>query len=346
MNILLTGSTGFIGQRIVRKLASQGDQLFLLVRPSSKDKAQKIFKDTPNLTFVEGDIEDTDVVKNIFTISKLIDEIECVVHLAAHYDLTSSLKDAYIRNVVGTQNMIYLTSKMQSLKAFHYFSTYAVNPIRQGAVNEDFLIKDHLPFHDEYSKTKNHAEHLVRKLKRPGVQTIIYRPGVIIGDSKTGEMDKIDGPYYFYDFVQTLLKLKDLSSKLPFLPMPIRKNSYLPLLPVDTLTDWCSHIILHPPKADLRCYHMVSEDLIRTKDFLEESMDLMGLSLKILPVKFTRLLAPLLPIMNIPKEAAFYMNQETIFDRSHLSTDYPELKAPSYRQYLPHIIEGYLGRKP
>ncbi len=345
MKILLTGSTGFIGQRIVRKLASPDNQLFLLVRPHSKEKAQKIFKEIPNLTFVEGDIEDTDVAKNIFTISQLLNEIECVVHLAAHYDLTANLTDAYIRNVVGTQNMLHLTSKMQSLKYFHYFSTYAVNPVRQGAVNEDFLVRDNLPFRDEYSKTKNHAEHLVRKLKREGVKTIIYRPGIIIGDSRTGEMDKTDGPYYFYDFVQTLLKLKELTSKLPFLPMPIRKNSYLPILPVDVLSDWCSHIILHPPEENLRCYHMVPEDQIRTQDFLEASMDIMGLPLKILPVKYTRLVAPLLPLMNIPKEAAFYMNQETIFDRSHLTTDYPELKTPSFRQYLPHIIEGYLGRK-
>ena len=345
MNILLTGATGLIGQRIVRKLSLGEHKLFLLVRPESKIKAKEIFKDLPNLTYIEGDIEDTDVVKNIYTVSKLIDEMECVVHLAAYYNLEASLAEAYLKNVVGTQNILHLMTKMKSIKHFHYFSTYAVNPVTQGAVNENFLIQDGLPFPDEYSKTKNHAEHLVRKNRLPQVKTVIHRPGIIIGDSETGEMEKTDGPYYFFDFVMKLKKLKVVNSKLPFLPMPLTPNSFLPVLPVDVLTDWCSHIILNPPKEDLRCYHLVPHPPIKGIEFLEASMELLGLPLKIFPVKQTKLMAPLLPVLNIPKQAAFYMNQQTIFDRSELTKDYPILTCPPYQKYLPKIIQGYLRGK-
>lgn len=341
MNILLTGATGLIGQRIVRKLAQEKHKLFLLVRPESKQKAKTLFQDLEDVTFIEGDIEDTDVVKNIYTVSHFIDEIDCLVHLAAYYNLSATLTEAYLKNVIGTQNILHLMSKMKKLTHFHYFSTYAVNPISQGAVNENFLVQDNLSFPDEYSKTKNHAEHLVRKNKVPGVKTVIHRPGIIIGDSETGEMEKTDGPYYFFDFIQKLKKYDFVNSKLPFLPIPVQENSYLPVLPVDILTNWCSHIILNPPKEDLRCYHLIPSPAIKTQDFLEASMELLGLPLRILPIKQTKLVAPILPLVKIPKEAAFYMNQQTIFDRSQLTTDYPELTNPPYQKYLGNLIRGY-----
>lgn len=345
MNILLTGPTGFIGQRLTRVLASRGHRLFLLVRPGSLSKAKKIFSDLTDLTYIEGDVEDTDVVKNIYTISTIIDEIDTVVHLAAYYNLEASQDEAYLKNVVGTQNMLYLLGKMKGLKNFHYFSTYAVNPVAQGAVNEDFLIGDDLPFHDHYSRTKNQAEHLVRNFKLPGLKKIILRPGIVIGDSETGEMDKTDGPYYFYDFILKLKKFDLVNKRLPFIPMPMQSHSFLPVLPVNTLAQWCAEIISHPPVHDFRCYHLMPHPLIKTKDFLEASLEHLGLPLKILALSQTKLLQPLLPLLNIPKQASFYMNQQTIFDRSHLLQDYPHLESPAYQQYLPNIIRGYLKGK-
>ncbi len=341
MNILLTGPTGFIGKRLVRKLASGGHSLFLLVRPASLARAKEMFSDITELTYIEGDIEETDVVKNIFTVSAYLDEIDAVVHMAAFYNLEASLSKSYINNVIGTQNVLHLLAKMKNVKHFHYFSTYAVNPIAQGAVNEDYLLQDDLPFNDEYSKTKNHAEHLVRKFQHPTMKTVIFRPGIVLGDSQTGEMEKADGPYYLFDFVLKFKKYEKFNSKLPFLPLPIKENSFLPVLPVDILTDWCSTIISTPPTAKLRCYHMVPQPAIKTKEFLEASLSLLGLPLKILPLSQTRLIAPFLPLLNIPKQAAFYMNQQTHFDRSHLQEDYPQLLSPHYQQYLPQLIEGY-----
>lgn len=345
MNILLTGSTGFIGQHLVRKLASRGHCLFLLVRSESLSTAKSLFSDLDGLVFIEGDIEETDVVRNLTTVLQHLDNIDVLVHLAAFYNLTATLSEAYVKNVLGTQNILSLLGKMKNIRHFHYYSTYAVNPVAQGAVNEDFLIEDDLPFHDQYSRTKNHAEHLVRKFKQKDLKVVIHRPGIIIGDSKTGEHGKKDGPYYFYDFIQRLKKFEYLYSRLPFIPLPIRRNSFLPVLPVDVLCEWSSEIITHPPSQDLRCYHLVPHPAVKTKDFLEASLRHLGLPLKILPLAQTRLIAPFLPLMNIPSEASFYMNQQTLFDRSHLQSDYPSLKTPPYQQYLANVIDGYLKGK-
>lgn len=345
MNILLTGSTGHIGQQMVRKLHKEGHRLYLLVRPQSLNKAMSQFSDLSDLTFIQGDIEESDVVKNIYTVSAHLDVIECIVHLAAFYELKATLKEAYLKNVIGTQNIIRLMSKMKSIKFFHYFSTYAVNPIAQGHVSEDFLASEGVIFSDEYSRTKNHAEHIVRKNKLPNVKTIIHRPGIIIGDSQTGAILNTNGPYYLFDFIQMLKKVSILSRRIPFLPMPVKTHSVLPILPVDILTDWVTHIISNPPKEDFRCYHLIPSDEIKTKAFLEESMQQLGLPLKILGLSQTQFIAPLLPMLNIPRETAFYMSQEAKLDRSNLVADYPQLTSPHFREYLPKVIQGYLRSK-
>jgi nucleoside-diphosphate-sugar epimerase len=345
MNILLTGATGLIGQRIVRRLSREGHKIYLLVRPQSKSKAIELFSDVPTITYIEGDIEDKDVVKNIYTVSQLLDEIEGLVHLAAFYDLEASLEEAYLKNVLGTQNILHLMSKMKSIKYFHYFSTYAVNPTKSGLVSENDLTENDLLFEDHYSKTKNHAEHLVRRHNLNHIHTVIHRPGIIIGDSNSGVTTKHDGVYFFYDFVRQLKKMNIMRLKIPYLPMLVHENSYLPVLPVDTLTDWSCHIISHPPQENMKTYHLVPTPSIRTKDFLEASMKLLGVPMKLFPLGQVKVITPLLPFLKIPKEAAFYMNQLALFDRTNLEKDYPELTCKTYDEYLPKIIKAYLESK-
>jgi thioester reductase-like protein len=346
MNILITGASGFIGRRLVKELLSETQtekhKLFLLTRPQSKNACLELFGKDPRITYIEGDIEDTDVLLNIYSVSKVIDQVDTVVHLAALYDLTAGLKESYLKNVIGTQNMINLLKKMKGVKTFHYFSTYAVNPVSEGVVREEQLARDEAPFPNQYTRTKNDAEHLVRNQTPSHIKVVIHRPAVIVGDSETGRLDKIDGPYYFYEFIRKLKMLGPAATRIPVIPMPLSKGSLFPVLPVNYLVKWCAHIITHPPKERLRTYHLVSEELIDTKIFLEDSMELMGVSSKLMPFKYTKVFPPLFPFLNMPTEIIFYMKQAVVFDRKTLSEDYPELKAPPYKEYLPKIIEGYL----
>jgi len=234
---------------------------------------------------------------------------------------------------------------MKGLKFFHYFSTYAVNPQSKEVILESDLSNDDRLFQDDYAKTKNHAEHLVRKLNLPHIKTVIHRPGIIIGDSTNGQTDKEDGVYFFFNFIEKLKKVKILSDKLPFLPMLVTEKSKLPVLPVDILADWSSHIISHPPQSQLSCYHLIPEEQINTKKFLEISMKLLNFPVKLMPINTTPLLSKALPLLKIPKEAAFYMNQTSSFDRSQFKNDYPELRCPTYDQYQPKIISGFLEGK-
>lgn len=345
MKILVIGGSGFIGNRLVKDLISHNHEIFLLVRPQSRKKVSNAFSNY-KVKIIEGDIEKTDVLSNISSMSEDIDSIECVVHLAALYEIEAGLTDSYMMNVVGTQNVINFIQKMKSIKFFHYFSTYAVNPCSRGTVSEDFLSKGEHAFEDNYSKTKNDAEHLVRRRVPPHISTIIHRPGIIIGDSEQGLMDKHDGPYYFFNFIQKLKTIDLITQRLPFLPLPVSRNSLLPVLPVDVLVKWSSHIIRNAKQGKLKCYHLLPKELVNTKDFLERSLSLMGLSLKIIPINNKLLFKPLFPVLNLPKEIIHYMQQETLFLRTNLERDYPELTAPSFQEYLPRIIDGFLRSSP
>ena len=345
MNILVIGGTGFIGQRLVRSLSERGERLFLLVRSESLEKAKKTFQDLPSITFLNGDIEKTDLLTNLSSAGEVLSEIECVIHLAAVYELDVTFQNAYMKNVIGTQNVLKFLGRLANLKYFHFFSTYAVNQVLKGNILENDLIKENSHFYDNYAKSKNLSEHLVRKKVSKTYQTIIHRPGIIVGNSKTGQRDNDNGPYYFFDFIQNLKKLPLVRDKLKYLPLPVQKASTMPVVPVDVLVDWSTHIILNPKDRELSVYHLIPKTPISTKEFLEASMKCLSLPLEIICVPKTKIFAPLFRLLNIPKELVFYMEQAATLDRTNVNTDYPELIEPDFQTYLPILIEEYCRTK-
>lgn len=339
MKLLITGGTGFIGQRLVRELQKQNHEILLLVRPGiSRPKIEGI-------EYIEGNIENSDVIHGLSTFKKILPEVDGLVHMAALYDLTATLPELYMKNVIGTQNILNLAKKIPNLKYLHYFSTYAVNPQVQGHVREEDLAKSHHPFPDQYLRTKNDAEHIVRNQLIDGVQTVIHRPGVIVGESTTGFTDKLNGPYYFLSFIQKI-KQMGLHKKLPLLPIPLKKDSLLPLLPVDTLASWVAHIISNPKGHQLRTYHEVSDEVIKTIDFIKEGMRLIGVEAPVFPIPAQKIFSPIFPMLKMPPEIIFYMHQGLHLDRTNIAHDYPELKAPKFSEYFPNLIKWFEGERP
>ena len=99
MKILITGATGFIGKRLSEKFLTAGDEIYVLVRKKSLEKAREIFKDHQNVHFILGDVSNNDVLDTVVGVGMLPDDIESVIHLAAIYDLEVSLSSAYANNV-------------------------------------------------------------------------------------------------------------------------------------------------------------------------------------------------------------------------------------------------------
>jgi dTDP-4-dehydrorhamnose reductase len=336
MKVLLTGATGFIGKRLCHKLADSGHEIYVLVRRKSLEKAQALFSQISNVHLILGDISNNDVLDTMGGVNNLPDDIESVVHLAAIYDLEVGLSDAYANNVVGTQNIIYLIQRMKNVKYYHHVSTYAVSGQFDGEFQEEQIVSN-IQFPDFYSRTKMQAEYLVRHALLKETKIRIYRPGIVVGDSKTGQMDKVDGPYYFLRLFDQLTKYQD---KIPFklLPLCCHASATLPLIPVDVLTDWLTEMICTPTQEKMKSYHLVPEEKIYITDFVAKAMKEFNLNLQITRVPFPAAYAAIMPLLKIPKELVPYMQSRTQYSTKQLKNDYPHLKSPGLKDYLPQMI--------
>ncbi len=336
MKILITGATGFIGKRLTKSLARSGNEVYCLVRKQSLEKAKEIFQTEPNIKFVTGDLTNNDVLEEVSGAEVITNSIEAVIHLAATYDLSAPMTEAYVSNVVGTQNLLFLLQRMKKLQIFHYMSTYTVSGIHDGEFLEEDLDPGR-PFRDHYSQTKMQAELLVRNTRMPTVALRIYRPGIIIGDSVTGEMDKIDGPYYFFRFFRELSRY---TSRIPLnvLPVPYHQGATLPFLPVNILVNWMAEMINKPTHHMTRTYHLVPEEKIFVGNIIEETAKYFGLNLRVQRVPMPAILKRVFPLLKIPSEVDAYIQNNTRYSTANLKKDYPEFKCPLTADYLPAIM--------
>lgn len=341
MKVLITGATGFIGKRLAEKFIANGDEIYVLVRKKSLDKARQIYADKKNVHFILGDVSNNDVLDTIGGIEKLPEDIESVIHLAAIYDLEVSLSSAYANNVVGTQNIIYLIQRMKQLKYYHHVSTYAVSGLYDGEFQEE-QIESNVLFPDFYARTKMQAEYLVRNALMKDTKVRIYRPGIVIGDSKTGEMDKVDGPYFFLRLFNQLEKYKQFMP-LKYLPLSCHAKATMPLMPVDTVVDWLAEMISHPTQEKQKCYHLVPDEKIYITDFVNQTLAHYQINMKVQRIPFPELYASILPHLNIPKQLVPYMQTKTSYGKNQIKKDYPQLAAPALKDYLPLILDGAKG---
>ena len=177
-------------------------------------------------------------------------EVDHVVHCAAIYDITAGEPEQRASNVEGTRALIGLAQRLDA--TLHHVSSIAVAGDFAGEYTEDdFDVGQRLP--TPYHQTKFEAELLVRSA--PGLRHRIYRPAVVVGDSRTGEMDKVDGPYYFFGVLAKLAVLPSLTPIL--LPDTGRTN----IVPVDYVVD-ALVALMHAEGRDGQTFHLTAEKTI------------------------------------------------------------------------------------
>jgi thioester reductase-like protein len=325
MKIFITGGTGFIGKRLVQKIADQVDTIFILVRPTSLKKAKNLFENYNNVKIVLGDILDNRVLINKEDETQLIHEVDSIVHLAGYYDLKINQLNAYTHNVIGFQNVINLTLKFKNLKYFHHVSTYAVTGNLKGIHSEN-TIANPRNFTDHYSRSKMQGETIFRNVQMPNVKKRIYRPGIVVGSTQDGEIEKIDGPYYLLKFINQYKDSLKIINSIKYLPFPFDEKTILPLIPVDILTHWLIEAVLNPSShEELRSYHFVSNNKIFIKDVIELIFNLNEIKPKIIKIGKIPYFDNILPMMGIPKQLMTYMFQGADFDTKNRQEDFPKL---------------------
>ena len=205
MLALLTGFPGFIGTRLSRKLlADDADlKIIALVEPQMADRARTVAEEFGGrLEVIEGDITDPKLGLSAADYDKYAGEVRRVYHLAAIYNLAVPEAVAIKVNVDGTKHVLDFCLACKDLERHHYVSTCYVAGKRKGLVKESELDEGQ-EFKNHYESTKFAAEVLVRE-SMSKIPTTVYRPGIVVGDSKTGDTQKFDGPYFILWFIHRM----------------------------------------------------------------------------------------------------------------------------------------------
>lgn len=229
--VLLTGFPAYTARRFARELLARDGEatLFLLARSKFSRDARSFVDELPEdqrarVEIVVGDVCDMDLGLSGQEYNRIAGEITTVQHLAGIYYMGVDRATARRVNVEGTRSVLEFAGDAVRLRRLCHWSTATVAGKRRGMVLEEEL-EEGQSFHNFYEETKYEAEVLARRAQQH-LPVTIFRPGLIVGDSRTGEIDKFDGPYY-------LMVL--LASGAPGLrlPLPHRGTAPMPLVPID-----------------------------------------------------------------------------------------------------------------
>src|ERR1700710_207634 len=211
MRYLVTGGTGFLGRAVLARLLAREDcdAVYALVRRASVDKLRRRTREldgADKLVTVTGDLTAERLGLTDETVIDLAGQIDEVLHLGAIYDVTADDAANRSANVDGTRHVVAVTAEIGA-RCLHHVSSVAVAGEHTGGFTEDDFDLGQ-EFGNPYHETKFAAEKIVRE--ESGTAWRVYRPAVVVGDSQTGQMDKIDGPYYLMGAISALGHLPSL----------------------------------------------------------------------------------------------------------------------------------------
>jgi len=254
MNYFLTGATGFIGRNLVEKLLQREGTIYALVRTGSRGRLEELRTswgaDGARIVPVAGDLSQPGLGVSQEDMVAMRGEIDHFFHLAAIYDLDAAADLQEVANVEGTRHATELAGAIEA-GCFHQVSSIAVAGLYKGEWREDMFDEAERLDVNPYFRTKHESERIVREeYARPWR---VYRPGVVVGDSRTGEIDKIDGPYYIFKALQRARRVP------AWLPTVGIEGGRINIVPVDYVAAAIDHIA-HKPKLDGKAFHLTDPD--------------------------------------------------------------------------------------
>jgi NAD(P)-dependent dehydrogenase (short-subunit alcohol dehydrogenase family) len=328
MSYFVTGATGFIGRHLVGRLLQRKGTVHVLVRKSSQAKLKDLIVaegwDPARVQVVVGDLLKPKLGVSPAQLKALSGKVKHVFHLAAVYDLAADAESQIGPNVDGTRHAVEFAEAVGA-KLFHHTSSIAVAGYYSGVFREDMFAEAENLDHP-YFRTKHESERIVREGCK--IPFRIYRPAVVIGHSKTGQIDKIDGPYYFFTLIKRLRSMLP-----PWMPTIGIEGGRVNMVPVDFVADAMDHIA-HKPGLDGGCFHLTDPAPRRIGEVLnlfaraghapQMTMRLDARMFSFIPAPVRMALASLAPVkrftgmmlkdLGIPSSVLSMINYPTRFD--------------------------------
>ena len=346
MHALITGFPGFIARRLVAKMLSDDPEarVTALIERRMADPARQAAEaiDAARIDLVEGDIAERDMGLSEADRDRLVGQVTDVHHLAAIYDLAVPLEIAQRVNVDGTGNVLDFCRACKDFRQLHYVSTAYVAGLRTGVVYEHELSLGQ-QHKNHYESTKFQAEVWVHdEMSRGRVPTTIYRPAIVVGDSRSGETQKFDGPYYLLRTISRALRMHQ--------PIPQFGSSDAPfnVVPVDFVVDAIA-AVSRDPDAVGETLHLVDPEPLSARELLGllsneyagrgPSMRLpAGLVANSLRFKAVRELFD-----GAPRESIEYLNHPVRFDTRRAESVLARhgLICPRFPEYAPAIVKFF-----
>lgn len=276
----ITGATGNIGGRLIPELLRDSDCRLILLITGKNDEHARQKKDAA-LTFWQVNTDDekkrVDVVRGDMTVAglglspadyqRLAGQVTQIIHCAANLKLNLTLDAARTSILDGTEHMVALAQACQQsgqFKRFHYLSTLEVSGEFCGLFKEDFLSLANHKFLNTYEQAKAEVEEFLRqKHVNENMPLTIYRPSMVVGDSKTGRIRNFQSFYY-------LLRDMVIAPQTPVLPMS--PTFRVELSPVDYIAEFMAAVAKTGQETNGQIYHLTNggpQQLISLSQFID-----------------------------------------------------------------------------
>ena len=352
-SIFITGYPGFIaGQLLGRFLAEPDTTVRMLVIPAMRvaaEAAREAIVDGKERTeIILGDITRPGLGLDEATRTRLAAEVDTVYHLAAIYDLATPRYISRLVNLTGTEHVLDFCESLPRLKRFVYFSTAYVSGTRTGPVLEDEL-RQATAWKNYYELTKWEAEVAVQR-RWNRIPTVIIRPGVVIGDSRSGQINKYDGPYFVIRAMVALEK-KGLVRWSRYFWSGGRDTRFY-MVPVDFICDATEYLARKEGAAG-KAYHVLPNPAVTMGELAAGLFAAFGMR----PPPFStppwvaklsfRVFPALSRALQFPPEVFAYMKHDVLYDTRNLDAALAGtgICCPAPRDCIPVMVD-YVRRHP
>ncbi len=343
-HVLLTGFPGFLGSELLfRSLDRSSDRFTCLVQdkflPMATQKLESWALQRPairdRVRLMSGDI-----TRNGLGITEpgILSDVTRVQHFAAVYDLNVKKEVAQKINVDGTVNILRFCEGLAGFERLDYVSTCYVSGKYEGVFRETDL-EQATVFNNFYESSKHAAEKAVRDAMKKGLPAAIFRPAIVVGNSRTGETQKFDGPY----FVMQWLLRQGKRALLPRLGDPDRYT--INLVPSDFVIDAIAALCADPTTTG-KTFQLADPAPLSIRDTVRVIAE--ACEKQLIEIPLPKWLAKsavggipgLESWLGIPRSSLDYFVHPTSYDATNATSHLAKagIHCPRFDEYVPRLV--------